>query len=60
MDSEKLYFKRQVDDFAIACKEEQTANIIFDAIDSALQMPIKRQGLLHFSTVSTYSNQGGT
>jgi hypothetical protein len=46
MDGEKVYFKRQVDDFAIACKEERTANIIFDAIDSALQMPIKRQGLV--------------
>ena len=42
----KVYFKRQVDDFAVACKEERIANIIFDAIDSALQMPIKRQGLV--------------
>ena len=41
-----MYFKRQVDDFAIACKEETTANIIYDAIDAALQMPIKRQGLV--------------
>jgi hypothetical protein len=46
IEAEKVYFKRQVDDFAIACKEERTATIIFDAIDFALQIPIKRQGLL--------------
>ena len=46
LEEEKVYFKRQVDDFAIACKEERTATIIFDAIDSELQIPIKRQGLL--------------
>lgn len=42
----KVYFKRQVDDFAIACRKERTANIIYDAIDAALQMPLKRQGLI--------------
>jgi hypothetical protein len=46
IDSEKVYFKRQVDDFAIACKEEKTATIIYDAIDFKLQIPIKRKGLL--------------
>jgi hypothetical protein len=46
MESERVYFKRQVDDFAIACKQERTATIIFDAIDFELQIPIKRQGLL--------------
>jgi hypothetical protein len=35
-----------VDDFAIACKEEKTATIIYDAIDFKLQIPIKRKGLL--------------
>eukprot|EP00804_Cyclotella_cryptica_P013123 CCRYP_002393-RA/>CCRYP_002393-RA protein AED:0.39 eAED:0.38 QI:0/0/0/1/1/1/3/0/907 len=35
-----------VDDFAIACKEERIATIIYDAIDLELQIPIKRQGLL--------------
>jgi hypothetical protein len=45
-DGNKVYFKRQVDDFAIACAEERIANIIFDVIDSKLQIPIKRQGLL--------------
>ena len=43
-DGDKVYFKRQVDDFAIACAEERIANVIFDAIDSKLQIPIKRQG----------------
>ncbi len=42
----KVYFKQQVDDFAIACKEERTANIIFDTIYLARQMPIKQQGLV--------------
>lgn len=46
IENNKVYFKRQVDDFAIACKEESTSNIIFDAIDAALQMSIKRQGLI--------------
>jgi len=43
---EKVYFKRQVDDFAIACSSERVATIIYDAIDNQLQIPIKRQGLL--------------
>jgi len=42
----RVYFKRQVDDFAVACPEERIATIIFDAIDAELQMPIKRQGLV--------------
>jgi hypothetical protein len=37
----KVYFKHQVDNFAIACKEERLTNIIFCAIDFDLQMPIK-------------------
>ena len=44
--NEKVYFKCQVDDFAIACSNERIATIIFDAIDAQLQIPIKRQGLL--------------
>ena len=46
IEGDKVYFKRQVDDFAIACTEECIANIIYDAIDDELQIPIKRQGLL--------------
>ena len=47
VDGERVIFKRQVDDFAIATTSEHIANIIFDAIDSKLSMPIKRQGLLN-------------
>eukprot|EP00804_Cyclotella_cryptica_P009461 CCRYP_017762-RA/>CCRYP_017762-RA protein AED:0.40 eAED:0.40 QI:0/-1/0/1/-1/1/1/0/256 len=43
---EKVYFKRQVDDFAIACTNDHIATIIYDAIDEQLHIPIKRQGLL--------------
>ena len=46
IEQQKVYFKRQVDDFAIACKEERIASIIYDAIDQELQIPIKRQGLI--------------
>jgi hypothetical protein len=46
VNGEKVYFKRQVDDFAIACSNESIATIIYDAIDQQLQIPIKRQGLL--------------
>ena len=42
----RVYFKCQVDDFAIACQEECKATIIFDAIDLELQIPIERQGLI--------------
>lgn len=46
INGEKVYFKRQVDDFATASSNEQIGTIIFDAIDKQLQIPIKRQGLL--------------
>jgi hypothetical protein len=54
IDREKVYFKRQVDDFAIACKDERTANIIYDAIDDALQMPWSL-----YSTAWTFYNPDG-
>ena len=44
--TERVYFKRQVDDFAIACSNKSIATIIYDAIDNKLQIPINRQGLL--------------
>jgi hypothetical protein len=46
IEKNKVFFKRQVDDFAVACKEERIANLVFDSIDSELQKPIKRQGLV--------------
>jgi hypothetical protein len=38
---------RQVDDFAIAAPDQQTANILLDMLDDQLTMPIKHQGLLN-------------
>ena len=37
---------RQVDDFAIACPDEHTANILLDLIEDNLSIPLKRQGLI--------------
>ncbi|KAL7479523.1 hypothetical protein ACHAW6_005251 [Cyclotella cf. meneghiniana] len=47
VDGKRVIFKWQVNDFAIATTSARIANIIFDAIDSQLSMPIKRQGLLN-------------
>ena len=41
-----MIFKHQVDDFAIAAPDEQTANILLDKIDDKLTIPMKRQGFL--------------
>ena len=46
INGERVIFKRQVDDFAVACDTEATANHIFDLLDEELSIPIKRQGLL--------------
>jgi hypothetical protein len=35
-------FKRQVDDFGIASPSHRCADILFDALDEHLQIPIKR------------------
>jgi KUP system potassium uptake protein len=43
---QRVIFKRQVDNFAIATATEKTANILLDLIDDALSIPLKRQGLL--------------
>jgi len=43
---QRVIFKRQVDDFAIAAPDERTANILLDMIDDQLSIPLKRQGLL--------------
>ena len=37
---------RQVDDFAIACQDEQTAHMLLDIINDHLSIPLKRQGLI--------------
>ena len=46
INNQRVIFKRQVDDFAIAAPNERTANILLDMIDDNLSIPIKRQGLL--------------
>jgi hypothetical protein len=43
---QRVIFKRQVDDFAIATADEKTANILLDLLDDELSIPLKRQGLL--------------
>jgi hypothetical protein len=42
----QIIFKQQIDDFAIAVPDEQTANILLDMIDDELSIPMKRQGFL--------------
>jgi len=44
---QRVIFKQQVDDFAIAAPDERTANILLDMIDDQLSIPLKRQGLLY-------------
>ncbi|KAL7512029.1 hypothetical protein ACHAXN_009117 [Cyclotella atomus] len=43
---ERCIFKRQVDDFAIATANEETAHYFFDLLDDELTMPRKRLGLI--------------
>ena len=42
----RVIFKRQVDDFAIAAPDSCTADILLDMLDDKLSMLLKRQGLL--------------
>jgi hypothetical protein len=42
----RVLLKRQVDDFAIAAPDAQTADILLDLIDDKLKIPVKRQGYL--------------
>jgi hypothetical protein len=46
IEGQRVLFKRQVDDFAIAARAKAIADAIFDALDSVLQMPMRRQGLI--------------
>ena len=41
-----MIFKRQVDNFAVAAPDEQTANVLLDMIDNKLTISMKRQGFL--------------
>ncbi len=46
IDGKQIIFKSQVDDFAIAAPDKQTANILLDMINNELSIPMKRQGYL--------------
>ena len=41
-----VLFLHQVDDFAIVCEHESTANILLDMLDNELMLPFKHMGLL--------------
>ncbi len=43
----RIIFKRQVDDFAIAAPDPQTADILLDMLNDKMTMPVKQQGLLN-------------
>lgn len=40
IDGERVLFKRQVDDFAVAARCQRTANIVFDLLDERLIFPL--------------------
>jgi len=42
-----IIFLHQVDDFAIACDGEMTANTFLDTLDTRLKQKLKCQGLVH-------------
>ena len=46
IEGERVIFKRQVDDFAVAAPSERIANILFDMIDERITFPLKRMGLV--------------
>jgi hypothetical protein len=43
----RIIFKQQVDDFAIADPDPQTADILLDMLNNKLTMPVKQKGLLN-------------
>jgi hypothetical protein len=46
INSKRVIFKRQVNNFAIAAPGAKTADILLDMLDEKLTIPIKRQGFL--------------
>ena len=46
IEGQRIIFKRQVDDFAVAAPNKRIADILFDEIDDRLSIPLKRQGLI--------------
>ena len=46
IDGTRVLFLRQVDDFSVACQNARIADIVWDMLDSALSIPLKRMGLV--------------
>ncbi len=46
IDSQRVLFMRQVDDFAVAAPTEQIANCVFDMLNDRLTFPMKCMGLI--------------
>ncbi|KAL7545863.1 hypothetical protein ACHAWF_009219 [Thalassiosira exigua] len=44
INNKRVIFKRQVDDFAAACPDQHTADLLFDMIDERLSIPLKETG----------------
>ena len=44
---EEIFLLRQVDDFALGCDSEATAEKVWQLIDSKMSAPLKREGLIH-------------
>jgi hypothetical protein len=47
INGQRVLFLWQVDDFAIACSDESTANCFFDMLDKKLMIPLKQISLLN-------------
>jgi hypothetical protein len=47
INNQRVILMRQVDDFAVACPDEQTAHILLYLIEEHLSIPLKRQGLIN-------------
>jgi hypothetical protein len=47
INSTRIVFMRQVNDFAIAAPDQRTADILLNMLDDKLAMPVKQQGLLN-------------
>jgi hypothetical protein len=50
----RIFFLQQVDDCAIAAPDAKTSDMLMDLTDKKLSKPIKRQGYLASTTVSTF------
>ena len=46
LEDQRILFKRQVDDFALATTTRDIADKVFDQLDSQLRIPMRRLGLI--------------